>query len=63
MKTVTLFWLGLSRENETPYLGVEIEIDGFFITKFIKVTQEKLDELTELKGDNKTIEIKIPNEA
>jgi len=60
MKTVKLFWIGLSKKNETPYIGVETEDSGFFVTKFIKVTQEKFDELEAAKGDEKSIDIEIP---
>lgn len=62
MKSVELFWIGLSKKNKTPYIGIEIESKGFFITKFIKVTEEKLDELTELKGTEKSIDIEVPAE-
>lgn len=62
MKTVRLFWIGLSKVNKTPYIGVEIEDRGFFVTKFIKVTQEKMEELEGLLGDEKSIDVEVPSD-
>ena len=56
MKTVTIFWKGLSKSGN-HYLGVNFEEQGFISKKFIQVTEAKYAELPE-EG-----EIKVPASA
>ena len=43
MKTVELTWVGQSKKGNY-YLRVEFEENGFFLTRFIRITEEKAKE-------------------
>ena len=56
MKTVNIFWKGQSKSGNF-YLGVNYELDGFMVKKFIQVTEKKYDELPD------TGEVNVPAAA
>jgi hypothetical protein len=56
MKTVNIFWKGQSKSGNF-YLGVNYELDGFLVRKFIQVTEEKYKVLPE------TGEVNVPAAA
>jgi hypothetical protein len=56
MKTVTIFWKGASKSNPDHfYLGVNWDENGFICKKFLRITEEKYNEV----GDSGEISVPI----
>ena len=47
MQEVTMFWVGTDKNGATR-IGVEVDVDGFYESRFFKVTDAKGKELAEL---------------
>jgi hypothetical protein len=60
MKTVKLVWLGNGRQVATDnYMVVKYELDGFFVSKCIQITDDKLAELKDQVNED----IEVPTNA
>lgn len=58
MTEILLGWAGQSK-NGNSYLRLDEEIDGFFINHWVKVTPEKMEEMSSKVGEK----IKVPTKA